>query len=643
MKETQLSITTTPTLDLWLDRIISVGILVFLGLLPFHLVIKRLVPDPVGTYWKEALLVILVLLWGVRCVLARKLLVSGTSLDLPVLLYVGVILVHLVLDRSGSVAQWGAYISILYLPLFWLVPLTLRRFPRLVNGLIIGLTTIGALVSLGGILEFLLDKPLWPSVELTMRQGFPDMYVYGTHLRRVYFVFDSPTTLANTLAIILPLAILTIFLSRKLWVQVLAGVSASMLFTTILITFSRGIWVALALTALVVILIKVLTDHNWKFLTRALLAGLAGFIILVVVWATTPITESNVDQFSIEILPATYENLALGGQVISLEDSTPIEGTPEKQVWTIFDPIERRDDTREVVYTHPEKDAPMELIYDVMVPESALLRFSIALSPEVWTPEKGDGVNFKIYIREKGTEGGEFMFIRYINPKANPSDRRWRNYAVDLSAWSGKEVYLSLIAEAGPVGDYSYDWAGWADLDLGTAADGYVAANWPEPKNPVSEHLVSITDWTKDESNRDRMAAWNMAFKAWRQAPIWGNGLGTTGTAALRTIPQTAIVTESQPLKAIVELGIPGILVWGYLWFIIFQTALSLYRNESKLERKILILGILSSLLITFIDGLVYQNLEVKQVNAFFWTLVGMLAFFQSNISVSRPQGVKQP
>ena len=641
MKETQLSITTKPTLDLWLDRFISVGIFVFLGLLPFHLIIKRFVPDPVGTYWKEALLLVLVLLWGVRCVLSRKLLLSGTTLDLPVLMYVGVILLHLVSDRSGSVALWGAYISILYLPLFWLVPLALQRFPRLVNGLVIGLTAVGALVSLGGILEFLVDKPLWPSVELTMRQGFPDMYVYGTHLRRVYFVFDSPTTLANTLAIILPLAILTIFQSRKLWVQVLAGFSAGLMFTTILLTFSRGIWVALALTALAVVIIKVVTDRNWKFLTRALLAGLVGLVILVIVWAPTPITKFNVDQFSIELLPTAYEALPLGSQVISLRDSAPLEGEPERQVWTIFDPIERRDDTREVVYTHPKTDAPMELIYDVMVPESALLRFSIALSPGVWTPEKGDGVNFKIYIREKGAEGGEFVFIRYINPKANPSDRRWRNYAVDLSAWSGKEVNLSLIAEAGPVSDYGYDWAGWADLELGSAAVGYVAANWPEPKNPVVEHLTSITDWTKDESNRDRIAAWNMAIKAWGQAPIWGNGLGITGTAALRTIPETAIVTESQPLKAVVELGIPGILVWGYLWFIIFKTALSLYRNESQSERKILILGILSSLLITFIDGLVYQNLEVKQVNALFWTLVGVLAIFQRNFSASRPQGVK--
>jgi len=35
----------------------------------------------------------------------------------------------------------------------------------------------------------------------------------------------------------------------------------------------------------------------------------------------------------------------------------------------------------------------------------------------------------------------------------------------------------------------------------------------------------------------------------------------------------------------------------------------------------------MGSLLVVFIEGLVYQNLEVKQVNAYFWTFVGLLAY----------------
>jgi hypothetical protein len=42
---------------------------------------------------------------------------------------------------------------------------------------------------------------------MLQRQGFSDVFVYGTQLRRVYFVFDSPTTLANSLGLLLPIAV----------------------------------------------------------------------------------------------------------------------------------------------------------------------------------------------------------------------------------------------------------------------------------------------------------------------------------------------------------------------------------------------------------------------------------------------------
>jgi hypothetical protein len=45
------------------------------------------------------------------------------------------------------------------------------------------------------------------------------------------------------------------------------------------------------------------------------------------------------------------------------------------------------------------------------------------------------------------------------------------------------------------------------------------------------------------------------------------------------------------------------------------------------------LLGVLTSLLIVFIEGLVYQNLEVKQVNAYFWSLVGTLAFLARSVA----------
>jgi len=102
--------------------------------------------------------------------------------------------------------------------------------------------------------------------------------------------------------------------------------------------------------------------------------------------------------------------------------------------------------------------------------------------------------------------------------------------------------------------------------------------------------------------------------------------LGSTGAAALRTNPENAVVTESQLLKGLVDLGIPGFLLLAFLWFQIAMTSFVTFQRADNANLQIILIGIITSLLIVFIEGLVYQNLEVKQVNAYFWTVVGILA-----------------
>jgi len=102
-----------------------VGLALFLLILPFHLVVKKLFPGPAGTYWKEILLGLLVALWAVQCLRRRRLLLSSTPLDLAVLAYLGLLLLRFILDRSGLVgpstelrtSAWGLYVSVMYLSL----------------------------------------------------------------------------------------------------------------------------------------------------------------------------------------------------------------------------------------------------------------------------------------------------------------------------------------------------------------------------------------------------------------------------------------------------------------------------------------------------------------------------------------------
>ena len=617
-----------------LDTLIAVGLALFLLILPFHLVVKRLLPDPVGTYWKEILLGLLVALWAIRCLRSRRLLLSDTPLDRAVLAYLGLLLLRFVLDRSGWVGAWGLYVSVMYLPLFWLVPTILRRHPRWATRLIVLLVGVGGVIALGGLAEFVLDVPLWPSDEIVQRLGFPDFFIYGTHVRRVYFTFDSPATLANTLALLLPLTlVLTLPSSSPLegkgrgrWTRLAAGLAAVLIASCIIVTFSRGSWVATVLSLLVMGLLSALMQRNWRALLAATgtlaLVGLAWGVVAVVRPGQTAPADRGVVEFS----PAAYDAAPVTSVSQELLQAEPIRGRAVTQTWTLFDPIAGQDDTRLVLYEHPPESGKEEIVYRVEVPRAGALRFAIALSPEIWSPERGDGTTFQVYVAEPETaQEGQFVFVRYINPKHNPSDRRWRNFLVDLSPWAGRTVNLSLITEGGPAGDWAFDWGGWAELQVVSVEPGAFAS--VQTENAVLRHTGSILDWARDETNRDRLAAWGLALDAWRKAPLWGNGIGSTGVAALRTNPERAFVTESQVLKALVELGLPGLLALAYLWFQIARVGYRAYRGTDDPTRRTLLLGILTGLLVIFVQGWVYQNLEVKQVNAYFWTLVGTLAF----------------
>jgi hypothetical protein len=365
------------------------------------------------------------------------------------------------------------------------------------------------------------------------------------------------------------------------------------------------------------------------------LIGLAvvGLVVWVVITSIRATQLPPKDQGLVELTSEEYRNLPVMAVEQDLLQKAPDYGEASQQIWTIYDPIQRQDDQRIVLYEPPLQDVKTEVIYRIQVPESAALKFAIALSPEVWSPEKGDGASFQIYISPTSTpEEGQFLVHRYINPKINPSDRRWRNFLLDLSPWAGKEVNLSFINDSGPARNWEFDWAGWADASIVRIPSDYFQNKSASSGNIVLQYFRSISDWADDETNRDRLGAWNLALTTWLKSPLWGNGLGSTGLAALRTQPETAFVTESQVLKALTELGIPGLIIWAYVWFTIAKIGIRTFRDATNLRSKGILIGILTSLTIIFIEGWVYQNMEVKQVNALFWAMAGMLAF----ISVKR-------
>jgi hypothetical protein len=115
--------------------------------------------------------------------------------------------------------------------------------------------------------------------------------------------------------------------------------------------------------------------------------------------------------------------------------------------------------TRRVLFEHP----PVEVRYPVRIEATnSILRFAIAMMPEVWDPEKGDGVRFEVDVETAAKS--KRVYRREIDPKNDAADRQWIDDSVDLSAFVGQDVVLTFITR--PLTSAAHDWAVWADIRL---------------------------------------------------------------------------------------------------------------------------------------------------------------------------------
>ena len=115
--------------------------------------------------------------------------------------------------------------------------------------------------------------------------------------------------------------------------------------------------------------------------------------------------------------------------------------------------------SQDVIFMHPISSASTR----VQLPRGTKLQFAVALKPEAWG-KPGDGVDFQVEVRN-GSES-EIAFSRYVDPKNDPSDRRWIYASVDMDRFAGEEI--DLVLKTLPHSSADFDWAGWASPRLVT-------------------------------------------------------------------------------------------------------------------------------------------------------------------------------
>jgi hypothetical protein len=121
--------------------------------------------------------------------------------------------------------------------------------------------------------------------------------------------------------------------------------------------------------------------------------------------------------------------------------------------------------TKQAIFAPP----PTKIKTKIKVPIDGIkLVFGFGVMQEAWD-KAGDGVEFTVKLDTPQSEAEEVLFSKYINPKANESDRKWFQAEVDLRRFKGKEINLIFETKGSPVSpitptvDNSYDWAVWSN------------------------------------------------------------------------------------------------------------------------------------------------------------------------------------
>lgn len=230
---------------------------------------------------------------------------------------------------------------------------------------------------------------------------------------------------------------------------------------------------------------------------------------------------------------ARHETVAYGGVVRPLA----LGGQVEADAWLFRKVLQ---------HVPPIGPAKLETRFVVDLPPGpAELAVEIALRPETWAPERGDGVLFEVWVGEE--EGGEDgagddgaglaprrIMARYLDPKNRPEERYLIPERASLAPWAGRRVTLYLVTTGGPRLNQregyqgpSYDWAGWAEPSILVAspADAEALRVSPAADRPRDEAARAVSEidpaLLEDELERqpgDTDVLWALArLEAWKR------------------------------------------------------------------------------------------------------------------------------
>jgi hypothetical protein len=169
------------------------------------------------------------------------------------------------------------------------------------------------------------------------------------------------------------------------------------------------------------------------------------------------------------------------GRHVDVRQLTVDDGDPDRGV--------AATSRRQWLYLHP----PSSVSLDVALPAGRTTWFqsTLAMDPQMWGSDVGDGVRYLVTIAPLDREGrpgqAEAVLDKTVNPRAEKDHRRWVPVEADLSRWAGQVVRVTLSTLH--LGDLNYDWSGWGQPTIAVRETDRVRPLAGQP----------VPDWARSE------------------------------------------------------------------------------------------------------------------------------------------------
>ncbi len=143
----------------------------------------------------------------------------------------------------------------------------------------------------------------------------------------------------------------------------------------------------------------------------------------------------------------------------------------------------------------------------------------------------------------------------------------------------------------------------------------------------ILNRIISIGNFA-DSSNAYRLKMWEITLDIIRDNPIAGVGFGhlpfkETFESYIRTMP--TYHAHNTYLEIAAELGIPGLLAFLFLLFVIFKYGIQKLIHQENRYIRIMAAGLFSGLAGLLVHGAVENVIYLTRIIVYFWVLIGLI------------------